>query len=76
MAQEEKYYAVSHSPVFRPLLKRKAGALLVHWVFQGILNMDSTERAFKLGYRSCYIYTCRHNSRLPVSHNLWQFPWL
>jgi predicted nucleotidyltransferase len=49
MVQKEKYYTVSHSPWFRPILKRKSGALLVHWVFQGLMIMDTTERAFKLG---------------------------
>lgn len=49
MAQKERYYAVSDSPWLRPALRHKLGALIIHWVFQGMLYMDSTERWFKLG---------------------------
>jgi hypothetical protein len=45
----EKYYAVSDSPWLRPVLRHRLGALTVHWMFQGMLYMDATERWFKLG---------------------------
>jgi hypothetical protein len=43
-----KYYAVSDSPWLRPILRHRLGALIVHWIFQGMLYMDATERWFKL----------------------------
>lgn len=45
----EHIYEVSDAKLLRPLLRTKGGALLIHWIFQGLLNMDGTERAFKLG---------------------------
>ena len=36
-------------PLLRLLLRSKWSALTIHWVFQGLLNMDRTERLFKLG---------------------------
>lgn len=51
MAQREnqKPYANIHSPWLRPIVTRKSGALGSHWLFQGLLYMDPTERWFKLG---------------------------
>lgn len=48
MKEGQRIYTVSKVKFFAPLLKRKVPALLVHWVFQGILYMDATERIFKL----------------------------
>lgn len=47
--KSEHIYEVSNAKLLRPILRTKAGALLIHWMFQGLLNMDGTERAFKLG---------------------------
>jgi len=44
----QKYYSVSGSKLFRPILQWKASALFVHWLFQGMLYMDRTERLFKI----------------------------
>jgi hypothetical protein len=44
----EPYYNVSPSALLRPLLGNPVGALLVHWVFQGLPYMDTTERLFKV----------------------------
>ena len=49
MKVEDPIYAVSEVRLFRPFLNRKLPAILVHWLFQGLLYMDVTERAFKLG---------------------------
>ncbi len=46
-------YAVSDARVLQPLLRHPLGALLVHWVVQGMLQMDRTERTFKLGLDVC-----------------------
>jgi hypothetical protein len=46
--QEKKYYAKVKSPWLRPIVGCRLGALAVHWIFQGMLNMDPTERWFKL----------------------------
>lgn len=35
-------------PLLRLLLRSKWSALSIHWTFQGLLNMDRTERLFKL----------------------------
>lgn len=35
-------------PLLRLLLRSKWSALSIHWTFQGLLNMDHTERLFKL----------------------------
>ena len=48
MKVEDPIYAVSEVRLFRPFLNRKLPAILVHWLFQGLLYMDATERAFKL----------------------------
>lgn len=47
--KSEHIYEVSDAKLLRPILSTKGGALLIHWIFQGLLNMDGTERAFKLG---------------------------
>ena len=49
MARERNIYLVVNHRLFRPLLGSRFGALAVHWVFQGLLYMDRTERWFKLG---------------------------
>jgi predicted nucleotidyltransferase len=51
MAQRknQKPYANIHSPWLSPIVTRKSGALALHWLFQGLLYMDPTERCFKLG---------------------------
>jgi len=41
------YYRVSKSKYMRPLLRHKSAAVAIHWLFQGILQMDATERAWK-----------------------------
>ena len=46
--KEQGIYPVATHPLLRPLLRRRAGALFVSWVFQGLLYMDRTERWFKL----------------------------
>jgi hypothetical protein len=48
MSRPKGLYAVSDHPLARPLLTNVMGALAVHWVFQGLLYMDRTERWFKL----------------------------
>jgi len=35
-------------PLLRLLLRSKWSALIIHWTFQGLLNMDRTERTFKI----------------------------
>jgi hypothetical protein len=47
--KSEHIYEVSDAKLLSPILRTKGGALLIHWIFQGLLNMDGTERAFKLG---------------------------
>ena len=47
-SSQEPYYSISNAQVFRPFLRWKATALLIHWIFQGLLYMDKTERYFKL----------------------------
>jgi thymidylate kinase/predicted nucleotidyltransferase len=42
-------YAKVKSPWMQRLVHRKEGALAVHWLFQGLLYMDPTERRIKLG---------------------------
>lgn len=49
MKQKKVYYAKIESPWLRPIAGHKSGALAIHWVFQGMLYMDPTERWFKLG---------------------------
>lgn len=49
MAPKNKYYANVDFPWLQPVVSRKLGALTVHWIFQGMLYMDPTERWFKLG---------------------------
>jgi hypothetical protein len=46
---KEHYYNVSQLAILRPLLRHPIIALGVHWFFQGILYMESTERLFKIG---------------------------
>lgn len=40
-------------PFLRLFLFSRWSALCIHWTFQGILNMDRTERLFKLGTDLC-----------------------
>jgi predicted nucleotidyltransferase len=47
--ENHKSYANIHTPWLRPIVTRKSGALALHWLFQGLLYMDPTERWFKLG---------------------------
>jgi hypothetical protein len=47
--QEQKVYAKVSNPWLRSVVKHRSGALLAHWLFQGLLYMDPTERWFKLG---------------------------
>jgi thymidylate kinase/predicted nucleotidyltransferase len=42
-------YAKVESPWMQRIVSRKLGALAVHWLFQGMLYMDPTERRVKLG---------------------------
>lgn len=43
-----RYYKASKSKILRPILSNVFTALGVHWLFQNILQMDRTERYFKL----------------------------
>ena len=45
---DNKHYAKVEARWQQWIVSRKAGALAVHWLFQGILIMESTERIFKL----------------------------
>jgi hypothetical protein len=49
MTPKNSHYAKLDAPWLRPLLGHPAGALASHWLFQGMLQMDPTERRFKLG---------------------------
>ncbi|MCE5257578.1 MAG: nucleotidyltransferase domain-containing protein [Chloroflexi bacterium] len=42
------YYKASKSPWLRPLLSNVYCALASHWLFQSMLAMDHSERAFKI----------------------------
>jgi predicted nucleotidyltransferase len=42
-------YAHIDTPWLKAIVSRKLGALLLHWVVQGWLYMDKTERWFKIG---------------------------
>lgn len=44
------YYKASKSQFLRPVLSNVFTALGVHWFFQSILQMDHTERCFKLAF--------------------------
>jgi predicted nucleotidyltransferase len=46
---KEKGYANISTPGLKALVSRKEGALLLHWLVQGLLYMDRTERLFKIG---------------------------
>jgi thymidylate kinase/predicted nucleotidyltransferase len=46
--QRVAYYSVSNRPGLRWLLRHKSIALACHWLFQGLLYMDRSERRFKL----------------------------
>jgi predicted nucleotidyltransferase len=46
---KEKSYANINTPGLKVLVSRKEGALLLHWLVQGLLYMDRTERLFKIG---------------------------
>jgi len=48
ISNQDRYYSVSHSRLLRPLLRSPLFALGIHWVLQGVLEMDRTERLFKL----------------------------
>jgi predicted nucleotidyltransferase len=48
-SDEDRYYNVSERAILRPLLGNPIVALSVHWVFQGMLNMDRTERLLRIG---------------------------
>lgn len=45
----DRYYHVSDSHLVRPFLRKPVFGLLVHWLFQSLLYMDTTERFFKIG---------------------------
>lgn len=49
MKEKKPHYAKMDTSWLGPVLEHPAGALASHWVFQGLLAMDRTERAFKLG---------------------------
>lgn len=42
------YYKLSHSKKLRPFLESPIVAFIIHWIFQGLLYMDKTERLFKI----------------------------
>jgi hypothetical protein len=48
MKAKGSYYAISESRIWRPFLRRRLPALVVHWVFQGMLYTDTTELIFRL----------------------------
>lgn len=47
--KDNKHYAKVSAPWQQFIVKHRVGALAVHWIFQGILIMDPTEKLFKLG---------------------------
>jgi thymidylate kinase/predicted nucleotidyltransferase len=47
--QETSVYGKVSSPWMKEIVRRPSGALAVHWLFQGMLYMDPTERRVKLG---------------------------
>jgi predicted nucleotidyltransferase len=49
MTDKKHLYKVSGHPVLQPFFRSPIVGLGVHWVFQGMLYMDRTERMFKLG---------------------------
>jgi len=48
-SQDQKVYAKVRNPWLQAVVRHQSGALLTHWLFQGLLYMDPTERWFKLG---------------------------
>jgi predicted nucleotidyltransferase len=48
MNRSRKKSGDSRNRIWRDLYRRPAVGILVHWVFQGVLNMDRTERLFKI----------------------------
>lgn len=49
MPDKKPHYAKVDARWLSALLSRPPVALAVHWLFQGLLAMDTTERVFKLG---------------------------
>lgn len=49
MTGKKSVYKVSEHPVLQPFFRSPIVGLGIHWVFQGMLYMDQTERMFKLG---------------------------
>jgi predicted nucleotidyltransferase len=49
MTLKNSHYAKLDAPWLKPLVGNPVGALASHWLFQGMLQMDPTERRFKLG---------------------------
>lgn len=49
MGRGDRIYDVVSWPFLRPVLKNRWLAAVIPWTFQGILYMDRTERAVKLG---------------------------
>jgi len=47
--QPRRFYRISQSTLLRPLLSSVVTALGIHWLFQCLLEMDRTERWFKIG---------------------------
>ena len=47
--KKEKSYANINTPLLKEIVDHKLGALALHWIFQGLLYMDATERWFKIG---------------------------
>lgn len=48
-AEETRGYAHVSHPAMRCLLRSPLAAVVAHWLFQGMLYMDATERWFKVG---------------------------
>jgi hypothetical protein len=63
-AREANYYGVSDAAWLRPVLSRPAGALATHWLVQGILNMDRSERCFKIAANAASYAFCAAALRL------------
>lgn len=45
-----RYYHISSWPLLRPLLSSVVVAVAIHWLLQCLLEMDRTERLFKISF--------------------------
>jgi predicted nucleotidyltransferase len=67
---KDHYYNVSKLAILRPFLSNPIFALGVHWVFQGMLYMDWTERVFRIGVEvalaSVFLFLLVPVGRFPI----------